>query len=211
MSNERKIIILSVLAAGLFLLTGWLFLQRGEEGDRFAQCRSTNVAGGMEAFGAPFTLTNQDGERVTDQQVFTKPSILYFGYTYCPDVCPLDTARNASAVELLKQQGYDAQGVFLSVDPARDTPEVVKDFTQSISPDLIGLTGTREETDGVSKGWRNYYKLQNEDDPEYYLVDHLTHSYLVLPNVGTVEFFDRAMTPDDMAQRTACFLDAASS
>ena len=75
-------------------------------------------------------------------QVFTKPSLLYFGYTFCPDVCPMDSARNAEAATLLAEQGKDVQTVFVTVDPKRDTPEVVADFTSLFSDDMIGLTGS---------------------------------------------------------------------
>lgn len=210
MTTERKIIVLSVLAASLLLVLGWLLLQQRDGGDQFAQCRRSAVAGGMESFGTPFTLTTEDGTRITDTEVFSKPSLLYFGYTSCPDVCPLDTARNAEAVALLADAGHDVQPVFITVDPARDTPQAVKAFTDAIAPGILGLTGSPEEIDAVSKGWRNYFKLNNEEDAEYYLVDHLTNTYLVLPQTGTVEFFGRDMTPADIADRTACFLDAAS-
>ncbi len=80
---------------------------------------------------------------VTAADVFTKPSLLYFGYTFCPDICPLDSARNADAAELLRQQGMDVQSVFVTVDPARDTPEVLADYTDMFSDQMIGLTGRR--------------------------------------------------------------------
>ena len=210
MTTDRRIIILGTAAAALLLVTGGLWLNRAPAGDPFADCRQTVVAGGMEGFGTDFTLTNGDGQRVTYDQVFTKPSLLYFGYTFCPDVCPLDSARNAEAVDLLEQQGKDAQTVFISVDPKRDTPEVVRNFTALFSDGMIGLTGSEQEIADVNRGWRNYYKAQDAGEGEYYLVDHMTNTYLVLPGAGTVEFFGRNVTPDDMAQRVGCFIDAAS-
>ena len=85
--TERRIMILAVVASALLLLTGWLWL-RPAGGDVFADCRRSAVAGGTEALGGPFTLTDETGARVTDAQVFDRPSIFYMGYTYCPDVCP---------------------------------------------------------------------------------------------------------------------------
>ena len=209
MTTERKILILGALAAVLVLLTGWLFLERQRSGDAFAACRKGAVAGGMDAFGAAFTLTDETGARVTDQEVFAKPSLLYFGYTFCPDVCPLDNARNAEAIDLLKAKGRDMQGVFITVDPARDTPEALRDFTDSLSQDITGLTGSEAEIAAVNKGWRNYYKAQDGGEGAYYLVDHMTNTYLVLPGGKTVEFFGRDVTPAEMAERVGCFLDAA--
>lgn len=210
MTNNRNLILGGVAVAIAVLGLGGWYASRMDGGNQFAQCQKSVVSGGMEAFGTAFTLTNGQGERVTDQQVFDKPSLLYFGYTFCPDVCPLDSARNAAAVDILAERGLDAQAVFVTVDPARDTPEVVSEFTNQFSPDMIGLTGSIEETDAVSKGWRNYYKLQNVEDKEYYLVDHMTNTYLVLPQQGTVEFFGRDVSPEEMADRVGCFIDAAS-
>ena len=161
MATDRKIIIIATLAAALLLLTGSLWLTRVQGGDQFADCRQSSVGGGMDSFGTSFTLTNQFGERVTDRQLFQKPSLLYFGYTFCPDVCPLDNARNAAALDLLAEEGKDAQMVFITVDPRRDTPEVMADFAEVISDRMIGLTGTEDEIAAVNRGWRNYYKAQD--------------------------------------------------
>lgn len=210
--NDRKLLLTATAAAALLLAVGGWWLTKGSQSQvqGFAQCQKSVVSGGMESFGTSFTLTDQTGTRVTDAQVFSKPSLLYFGYTFCPDVCPLDSQRNAEAADLLAEQGVDVQPVFITVDPARDTPEVVSDFTSLFSPNMIGLTGSEEEIAAVSKGWRNYYKLQNETDKDYYLVDHMTNTYLVLPDHGTVEFFGRDVSPEEMAERTACFVQAAS-
>ena len=205
---DRRLLLIGSVAAVAVLAAGGIFLAQSQGGDAFAQCRQSTVAGGMDSFGTEFTLTNQDGERVTAQQVFNKPSILYFGYTFCPDVCPLDSARNAEAAAILADRGLDAQTVFVTVDPARDTPEVVKDFVSVFPGDMIGLTGSDEEIAAINKGWRNYYKLNNEEDDEYYLVDHMTNSYLVMPGNQTVEFFSRDVSPEQMADRVGCFIDA---
>uniref|UniRef100_UPI0035B0A4F1 SCO family protein n=1 Tax=Paracoccus sp. TaxID=267 RepID=UPI0035B0A4F1 len=99
---------------------------------------------------------------------------------------------------------------FISVDPKRDTPEVMKSFVETMHERMIGLTGSTAEIDAVSKSWRNFYRLNDQDDPENYLVDHMTNTYLVMPGAGTVEFFARNVPPQEMADRTACFVNAAS-
>ncbi|MDY6858412.1 MAG: SCO family protein [Pseudomonadota bacterium] len=177
--------------------------------DKFAQCRGAKVAGGSDAIGGPFTLISETGETVTDKDVITKPSLLYFGYTFCPDVCPLDNARNAEAVTLLDERGYDVTPIFISIDPDRDTPEVMAEFTDYMHPRMLGLTGTPEQVKAASTAYRTYFKKQDSDDPDYYLVDHSTFTYLVLPGEGFVEFFRREDTPEEMAERVACFVDAA--
>lgn len=205
---DRKILLIGCAAAVALLAAGGIYLAGRGGGDQFAQCAGSAVAGGMDSFGTDFTLTRQDGRRVTADQVFTKPSLLYFGYTSCPDVCPMDSARNAEAAALLQERGKDVQTVFVTVDPRRDTPGVVADFTSLFPGDMIGLTGSDEEIAAVNKGWRNYYKAHDEEDQDYYLVDHMTNTYLVLPGNRTVDFFSRDTPPEVMADRVGCFVDA---
>lgn len=206
---DRRLLLIGTAIATAVLVAGGVFLSMRGDGDVFAQCRTGQIAGGMDAFGTDFTLTRQDGTRVTAAEVFTKPSLLYFGYTFCPDVCPLDSARNAEAEAVLREQGKDVQTVFITVDPRRDTPEVVAGFTELFSDEMIGLTGSEDEIAAVNKGWRNYYKANDQDDKEYYLVDHMTNTYLVMPGNKTVEFFPRSTSAQDMASRVSCFVDAA--
>ncbi|MDC0343748.1 SCO family protein [bacterium] len=175
--------------------------------DQFASCRSGAVAGGSAQIGGPFELVNSKGETVTDADVITEPSLIYFGYTFCPDVCPLDTARNAEAIDLLAERGYSATPVFISVDPRRDTPEVVGDFAFNLHEKMIGLTGSDAHVKAASQAYKTYYKAHPADD-EYYLVDHSTFSYLVLPEYGFVEFFRRDTTSEQIAETMACFIDA---
>ncbi|ODT58908.1 MULTISPECIES: SCO family protein [Paracoccus] len=208
--TDRKILMIGTAAAIGILAGGALYLTMRPGGDPFAQCSSSAVAGGMGAFGTEFTLTRDDGQRVTDAQVFDKPTLLYFGYTFCPDVCPLDAARNADAEALLVEDGKDVQTVFITVDPRRDTPEVLADYTALFSDRMIGLTGTDEEIAAVNRGWRNYYKAHDEEDQEYYLVDHMTNTYLVMPGGQTVEFFSRETPSEQIAETVACYVDASA-
>ncbi len=174
--------------------------------DQFADCRIGQVAGGQ--IGGPFTLVNGQGQTVTDQDVLTDPSLIYFGYTYCPDVCPLDTFRNAEATYLLEEQGKEITPIFISVDAERDSPEVVSEFAANMHERMIGLTGSPDQVRAASQAYKTYYSRQDSDD-EFYLIDHSTLSYLVLPEHGFVEFFRRDLTPDQLADSVACFLDAA--
>ncbi|MDG3041235.1 SCO family protein [Roseicyclus marinus] len=177
--------------------------------DPFGQCRASVVAGGAGAIGGPFTLVTETGETVTDADVITQPTLLYFGYTFCPDVCPLDAVRNAEAVDILEADGYDVLPAMISVDPDRDTPEVMAAFTDNVHPRMLGLTGTPEQTDAAARAYRVFYRLNREGDDPYYLVDHSAFTYLVLPGHGFVEFFNREATPQEMATRTECFVDAS--
>ncbi len=206
---------MSKLVAGLAVaavvgMVGGLYLYTEMRGsaDPFAACRNGVIGGGD--IGGPFTLLDGDGRTVTDKDVLTRPSLVYFGYTFCPDVCPFDNARNAEAVDLLKSRGHEVTPVFISIDPARDTPEVMKDYTESMYPGMIGLTGSEEQVKAAAQAYKAYYKTQPAED-EYYLVDHSTFTYLMLPGIGFADFFKRETTPEEMADRVACFVDAAKA
>ena len=169
-----------------------------------APCGDTAVAGA--AIGGPFDLVSETGETVTDADVITGPTLVYFGYTFCPDVCPLDVMRNAQAAYILEDQGIDLGTVFISIDPARDTVEVVRDFTDNFHEDMIGLTGTPEQVKAASQAYRTYYQAP-EGDPEYYLVDHSTQTYLMFPDTGFATFFRNDTPPERVAEVSACFID----
>lgn len=200
---------IAVAGLGAMYVAG---LGEADSEDRFAQCRASKLAGGTAQIGGPFALVSETGETVTDADVIDKPTLIYFGYTFCPDICPLDAARNAAAVDLLEERGHMVKPVFISIDPKRDTPEVMAEFTDYLHPRMLGLTGSEEQVRAASKAYRTYYQAQEPEEgaEEFYLVDHSTMSYLSLPGHGFVEFFRRDVTPEQMADRIACFADAAS-
>lgn len=181
------------------------------DNDVFAACRKTHVVGGAATIGGPFTLVDHNGRTVTDADVLTVPSLIYFGFTFCPDVCPLDTARNADAVYVLDDRGIEVQPVFISVDPERDTPEQLAAFAETMHPRMLGLTGTAEQVRAAARAYRVFFQRQpgSADDP-FYLIDHTTQSYFTLPGHGFVEFFRRDETPEEVADRMACFIAAAA-
>lgn len=202
---------LATAAAAVFLMGTAAYVMLGREAeDPFAPCRSTQVAGGIAAIGGPFTLTDSTGARVTEA-VLSKPSLVYFGYTFCPDVCPFDMARNTEAVEALRAQGRDVASVFISVDPERDRPEVLADWVAAFDPKLIALSGTPEEVREAAKAYKVYYSAApHAPGDEYYSVDHTAFTYLMLPGHGFAEFYRREIPAADMARSVACFLDATT-
>jgi len=204
-----RLISLAAAAVLVALIGGlWLSTLFTRPDDQFADCGSGVVAGGTSQIGGPFELVNSKGETVTDKDVLTGPSLIYFGYTFCPDVCPLDNARNAEAIDILESRGRMVTPVFISIDPARDTPELVGDFAFNLHERMIGLTGSPEQVKAASQAYKTYYKAHEEED-EFYLVDHSTFSYLVLPDHGFVGYFNRNDTPEQMADRVMCYLDNA--
>ncbi|MDP4034385.1 MAG: SCO family protein [Pseudorhodobacter sp.] len=194
---------IAVVAAFLGGTALWVMATRSN--DPLADCRGGQVVSG--AIGGAFSLIDETGAAVTEKEVLAKPSLVYFGYTFCPDVCPLDNARNADAVDILEQQGIDVTPVFISFDPKRDTPEVLADFTDNLHPRMIGLTGSPEQIKAAAQAYKVYFKIQDPEE-EYYLIDHSTFTYLMLPGIGFADFFKRDDTPEAMAERVACFVNA---
>lgn len=206
-----RILALAAAAAVAVMLIGMYLASGSREGsDQFAQCRAAQVAGGASQIGGPFELVSETGETVTDKDVIDQPALIYFGYTFCPDVCPMDSSRNAEAVEILESRGKMVKPVFISIDPDRDTPEALAEFTDYLHPRMLGLTGTPEQVKAASQAYRTFYQKQEpeEGDEEFYLVDHSTFTYLTLPEQGFVEFYRRATSAEEMADSIACFLDA---
>jgi len=204
---KKVYVLASLIAVAMLIGVGGMVVYRMQSTDQFRQCRPATIASAGSTIGGPFTLVNGDGQTVTDSDVFTKPSLLYFGFTNCPDVCPVDNARNAAAADILAKSGIDVTPVMISIDPARDTPPVMKDYTAHFSDSMIGLTGSPAQVMAVSKAYKTYYrKIGTGDD---YEMDHSTYTYLVLPKFGFVEFFRRNTTPADMAKSVGCFVRAS--
>ncbi|MCL4067744.1 SCO family protein [Pseudomonas sp. GX19020] len=193
-----------LLAALIGGTAGYLFFAGQSNADPLAQCREGNVGGAD--IGGPFTLLDKTGTEVTDKEVITRPTLVYFGYTFCPDVCPFDMSRNAEALDLLKDVGRDVGLVFVTVDPGRDTPQVVGDYAEAFSETAIGLTGTPEQIDAAAKAYRVYYNHQPATD-DFYMVDHSAFTYLMLPGIGFADFYRRDATPEQIAKGVGCMLD----
>ncbi len=204
MTRIYAILATVVLAVGLGAM--WLLTSGNGSDDKYAQCRSAQIAGGAAAIGGLFELLNEKGEIVTDKDVITEPTLIYFGYTFCPDVCPLDVSRNAEAIDILAERGKSVTPLFISIDPDRDTPEVVGDYAYNMHERMIALTGTPEQVQAASRAYKTYYKAHDKSD-EYYLVDHSTFTYLVTPEDGFLEFFKRDDTAEQMADKVGCFLE----
>jgi protein SCO1 len=130
------------------------------------------------AIGGPFRLAASTGGSVSADQLRGKPFLLFFGYTHCPDVCPTTLAEISDLVEELRKGGRDVRAFFVSVDPERDTPEILRDYLSSFGDTVVGLTGTREEVDRVVKSYRAFAECVPRDNGDY-VVNHSAHVYVM--------------------------------
>jgi protein SCO1/2 len=152
-------------------------------------CNSAAPAEDPPLAGAPiggeFTLTDQHGQTRHWADFRGRYAAVYFGYTYCPDVCPTDVQRTAQGLRQFEKAHPDladkVQQVFVSVDPARDTPEVVGQFGSAFSDDLVGLTGTPEQVKQAADAFRVYYEKGQDEGNGAYLVNHSSVTYLFDP------------------------------
>ena len=135
--------------------------------------------------GGPFTLIDQNGHQVTDRDFAGKYRIVYFGYTFCPDVCPVDAQNIGAALRLLEKSdpviAAKIVPIFISVDPARDTPAVLKAFVSAFHPRMVGLTGSPAAIDAVAKEFVIYHRKGEVTPGGGYMVDHSRVAYLMDP------------------------------
>ncbi|EOY07161.1 hypothetical protein SCA6_001289 [Theobroma cacao] len=153
---------------------------------------------GKAAIGGPFSLINHDDKPVTEKDFLGKWTMIYFGFTHCPDICPDELQKLAAAVDKIKEKaGIEIVPVFISVDPERDTTEQVREYVKEFHPKLIGLTGTSDEIKKVARAYRVYYMKTAEEDSDY-LVDHSIVMYLMDPNMEFVKFFGKNSDVDSL-------------
>jgi protein SCO1 len=169
-SNGTVYAIIGLLVAVLLLAAGgYLFLSG-------SQPAALTV-------GGPFSLIDGDGKPVTDQAWRGKYMLIYFGYTYCPDVCPTTLTNVADALDKLGPKAGQIQPLFITVDPRRDTPAVVKQYAAAFSPRLIGLTGSAAQIAVAAKEYRVYYaEHRTGPGPDDYSMDHSSVLYLMGPD-----------------------------
>jgi cytochrome oxidase Cu insertion factor (SCO1/SenC/PrrC family) len=154
---------------------------------------------GKAAVGTPFTLTNPQGKRVSLADFRGKLVLLYFGYTSCPDVCPTDLLAIAQTVKSLGQQGDQVQPLFITLDPARDTREVLRGYATAFHPRLIALTGSEEEIRRVATAYKVFYEKVRIERADLYLIDHSAFTFLLDRNGKYVMFFPPGTPPERMA------------
>lgn len=157
------------------------------------------ITSGRIAVGGPYALTDQDGKPRASSDFHGKYQLVYFGYTFCPDVCPTTLAVMSAALEKLGRDQDRIVPVFITIDPARDKPEVLKKYLAAFGPRFVGLTGTDEEIAAVEKEFRVYAKKQPMAGGTYGM-DHSSVIYLMGPDGNLISFFDDVTEPEKLAE-----------
>jgi protein SCO1/2 len=183
------LVLLAAVAAGLLWHFGDISSQRGVV---------SVLTGEKVNVGGPFSLIDQNGMRRTEKDFSGKYMLVFFGYTFCPDVCPTTLSVISAALD---QVGPDAEKIvpiFISVDPKRDTPEVLKPYLAAFGPRFVGLTGSDQEVAAAAKAYRVYYQARTNES-ENYAVDHSGVIYLMSPSGQFVANYSLENSPDAMA------------
>ena len=189
-SRRTLIFALSVVAIALATGAAALWLAPG------SGVRSS----GAPLIGGSFTLTDQSGNRVTDKTWPGQYLLVLFGYTYCPDVCPSELQVMSAALDQLGPDAEKIQPLFITIDPVRDTPQVLKDYVGNFSPRLVGLTGTDKDIADVAGKYRVYYeKASASKNTSDYLMDHSTILYLMRPDGTFLKHFTYGTDPKALA------------
>jgi len=211
MSN-RPAWLLPVLALGAAVIAGAVLastiLSRGGDGP----VRSGGVRVSGEAqIGGPFTLVDHTGATVTDETYRGKAMLIYFGFTYCPDVCPMSLQVMDTALDQLTEDQRAAfQPILISVDPERDTPQALADYVQSdaFPAGLVGLSGSEEQVREAARAYRVYYaRVEDDGVSSEYTMDHSSLIFLMDRDGNFADVFPHGTSPDQLASRLQQFIE----
>ncbi|KYO01249.1 Cg3 protein [Plasmodium gaboni] len=221
--SKKKNIFLTwkCLGVNLLLTIPALYLYQYEKNKKKSVIKTTMESIGKPLIGGDFTLINHHGNIITNKSFKDKFCLIYFGFTYCPDICPQELEKQTIVIEKIhKKYGDIITPIFISVDPQRDTVAQINYYCKSFSPKLIGLTGTKELIKHVSKLFRVYYNenvtdinysKENEsiskNDKYNYLIDHSIIHYLLDTNGNFLDFFGKNATTSEMVDKISQYID----
>ncbi|MEO0618953.1 MAG: SCO family protein [Pseudomonadota bacterium] len=196
MSIRIVAIILSAFVVGA---GGALLLNSTSTGSAITSSGATKTTG-KALIGGPFRMVSHKGEAVTHKTLEGRHTLMFFGFTHCPDICPASLQVTSEALELLGDTAKDVQPVFVTVDPGRDTPEVLKSYLEDFDDRIIGLTGTEAQTNTIAKAYRIYHaKVADPNSEGGYTVDHSAYLYLMSPQGAYIKHFPPAVQAEELA------------
>lgn len=177
----------------------------------------TVIVGGprLEAYrasqvGGPFTLTAHTGQIVTDRDFRGQYMLIYFGFTFCPDICPATLLSMSNALESLGAEADPIQPIFITIDPERDTADLMASYVSYFHPRLLGLTGTAEQIASVARAYHVYYKKVDSHSSGNYLMDHTSIIYLMGPDGTYLSHYSDRTPPEDLARDLRRFLKSST-
>ncbi|MER3353344.1 MAG: SCO family protein [Hoeflea sp. D1-CHI-28] len=198
----RALINFAIGGAALAAALGGIHLYR----ERSPQVAGTGSADktfaepGSVPVGGPFTLVDHTGQTVTEADYRGKYLLVFFGFTYCPDVCPTTLAEMARTMDLLGEDAKAVQPLFISVDPERDKPETMAEYVKAFHPSIVGLTGTPEQIAEVAEEYRTAYEKQPIEGRDGYTMAHQANTYLMSPSSEYLTHFSYGTKPAEMAE-----------
>ena len=191
-----SVMILALGAIGITAVVAWQFIA----GSRMVE---TAGRGGFTAavkIGGPFKLVSHRGEKVSDETYRGRFLLVYFGYAYCPDVCPTELANMAAAIDYMGEAASEIQPLFITVDPDRDSPSFMANYVAQFHPAMVGLTGTNQEIADVAKRYRVFYRKVKDESMNEYMMDHSNFIYLIGPNGEFLSMFRGGTDPGVMSK-----------
>ena len=200
---SKKALILMVLFSVLLIISSLYVIKTLDPGDKpKPTAEITNIPANTIIISQDFKLISEDGKEFNYNNLKDKFTIIYFGFSYCPDVCPLILQKLSDVANSMTQDQLDkVQFIFVSVDPSRDTPEALKIFVSQFSDKVHGLTGDKTQIDKLVSSMKGYYaKVENKEENNNYYVDHSSFIYLLDPEVNLVSQFTSAATIEEIAK-----------
>jgi protein SCO1 len=195
-----------ILALCGLLLGGWLAYFASNGGDFSRELPQAQTTGKAQV-GGPFTLTDQNGRRVTEKDFLGQYMLVFFGFTSCPDICPSGLQVMTAALNKLGPKADAVTPVFITVDPARDTPEKLAAYLKSFHPRLVGLTGSESDVAAAIKEYRVYVqKVADEKTPSNYTFDHAAIFYLMGKDGKFVAPIPHTTDADELARAISASL-----
>lgn len=199
----KRTAILSVIAIIIGAAVAWFQIQAEQNaatGQMGTQTKSAAPIAGASV-GGPFTLVDQNGEKRTEQDYADQYKLIYFGFTYCPAICPTELQKMTQVLNTLEPElAEKIQPMLITIDPERDTPEVLKDYVSLFHPRLIGLTGTQPQIDFVKKQYRVFANKVEDEELSDYTMDHSTFVYLMTPDDKLLSIYRMKDTAEYMIE-----------
>ncbi len=195
-----RLFIIGLIAAAAGIIGGIAFIP-GAMDTLFAKREASTV--GRALVGGPFTLTSGEGNRVSDKDFRGRLMLVYFGFTYCPDVCPAGLQVVTAALDQLGEDADRVAPLFITVDPERDTPEQMKQYVSSFHKNFVGLTGSADDIAKAAKAYRVYYRKVQDEALSNYTMDHTSFLYLMGADGQFITHFPHTIAPDKLAERLA--------